>query len=81
MKITVRYRSIDRFSKAGTFKTLAGAQRFAHRMVGPHPDISVNFGYAVSDDGIGKVTVEGITLDALFPATTPDAGDMGDTDR
>lgn len=66
-EIVVRYSSIDRCHKRGTFRTLAGARKFAHRWVGPHPDVSLHFGYAVSDDGIGKVTWEGCTADELFP--------------
>lgn len=65
--IRVRYESIDHFRKTRRFATLAGAQRFAHHLVGPHPDISETFRYAVSDDGIGKVTVEGATLADIFP--------------
>jgi hypothetical protein len=63
--IVVRYRSIDRFSKTRTFKTLAGAQAYAQRWVGEYP--SLGGGYAVSDDGVGKITVTGASLRDLFP--------------
>jgi hypothetical protein len=63
--ITVRYSSIDRYRKTRKFKTLAGARRFAHTWVGEHPDLGST--YAVSFDGIGKVTVDGATLAELFP--------------
>lgn len=53
------------YSVSRNFKTLDGARRFAHRYVGPYPEIG--FGYAVSGDGIGKVAVEGCTLSELFP--------------
>jgi hypothetical protein len=66
MDIRVRYTSIDRCSKSRRFKTLKGARAFAQKWVGQHPEIGC--GYAVSFDGIGKVTVEGCTLDELFPA-------------
>jgi hypothetical protein len=65
MKIVVRYRSIDRCSKRGVFKTLAGAQRFAQKWVGETPDLGGT--YAVSSDGIGKVTCDGCALIDLFP--------------
>lgn len=65
MEITVRYRTLDRFSKTGKFKTLAGAQRFAQKWVGKTPEIG--FGYAVSGDGVGKITVDGCLLRDLFP--------------
>ena len=66
-EITVRYRSIDHFSKTAKFKTLEGAQKFAHRYVGKHPEISYNFFYAVSGDGVGKITCEGASIFDLFP--------------
>lgn len=67
LNIVVSYRSIDHFSKRRVFKSLVGARRFAHSMVGPHPDRSETFGYAVSDDGVGKVTIEGASLNDIFP--------------
>ena len=70
MEIVLVYKSIDRCYKRRAFKTLGGAQKFAHGMVGPHPDVSVTFGYAVSDDGIGKIEIrEGTTFGELFPGT------------
>lgn len=63
--IKVRYSSIDRFSKTGTFKTIESARKFAWKWVGRHPELG--WGYAVSADGVGKVTVEGATLADLFP--------------
>lgn len=66
MEIRVHYSAIDGFSKTRTFKTLKGAQRFAQKYVGKHPEIGT--GYAVSGSGVGKVTVSGdATLQALFP--------------
>lgn len=69
MQITIRYSSIDRFRQTRKFKTLAGAQKYAHKWVGPHPDVSP-MGYAVSFDGIGKVTWTGATAAELFPEKT-----------
>lgn len=65
MIITVRYSTIDRFSKRAKFKTLAGARKFAHHWVGAHPEIGSY--YAVSGDGIGRITVSGASLADLFP--------------
>ena len=70
MKIKVKYSSIDGYHKYATFKTLKGAQKFAQKWVGEHPDIGMGFGagYAVSYDGIGKIEVAGdATLKDLFP--------------
>ncbi len=67
--IKVSYRSIDRCSKTRRFKTLEGAQKFAQEWVGETPELGT--GYAVSGDGIGKVTVEGATLRELFPKVAP----------
>jgi len=64
MKIIVRYNSVDRYSERRTFKTLKFARRYAHKWIGEHPEIGC--GYAVSGDGIGKITVDGATLDDLF---------------
>jgi len=65
--IIVRYTSIDRYSQTRRFKTLKGAQAFAHKYVGPHPTLGTY--YAVSDDGVGRVTVSGCSLQALFPTS------------
>jgi len=67
MQIKVRYSSIDRFGQSRTFKTLKGARRFAHKWIGEHPEIATFHHYAVSYDGIGKITVTGCTLAELFP--------------
>jgi hypothetical protein len=63
--ITVWYSSIDGCREVRKFKTFAGACRYASRMVGEYP--TVGRGYAVSDDGIGKVEVRGCTLREMFP--------------
>lgn len=69
-KITVRYSAVDGFRMTRTFKTLRGAQRFAQRYVGEFPE--QGRGYAVSDDGVGKVTCTGCTLRDLFTAQGAD---------
>lgn len=63
-KIKVRYSAIDGFRKARSFETVEGARRFAVERVGEHPEIGSS--YAISGDGIGKITVQGISLAALF---------------
>jgi hypothetical protein len=72
-KITVTYTSIDRCRTVRTFKTLAGARKFAAEYVGHHPEIGC--GYAISSDGIGKVTVKGCTLANLFRTADLDEDD------
>ena len=61
MEITLRYSAIDdgpwSRRRARKYQTIAGARRFAHKWVGKTPEISEQFGYAVSSDGIGKITV------------------------
>lgn len=83
--IRVRYSTVDRFSKTGTFKTLAGAQRFAQKWVGGAPEISDTFGYAVSSSGTGKIECSGCDVRDLFPqraalSTTPPTKRRIDTD-
>lgn len=65
MGITVRYQSVDRFSKTRKFKTLTGARKFAQHWVGETPELG-SF-YAVSGDGVGKVTCDGCLVRDLFP--------------
>jgi hypothetical protein len=64
MNITVRYSSIDRFRETRRFKTLDGARKYATNWVGENAELGSR--YAVSFDGIGKVEVEGCTLQELF---------------
>lgn len=67
--IKVTYESIDGVCKTRKYKTLRGAQAFAHKWVGKHPDIGG--WYAVSFDGIGKITVDGCSIHDLFPEPIP----------
>jgi hypothetical protein len=62
--ITVTYSSIDGVRKRRKFKTLAGARKFATHWVGDNPDLGSS--YAVSFDGVGKITVDGVPLKKLF---------------
>jgi hypothetical protein len=63
--ITVRYFSIDRYRETRHYRTLKGAQRYAHHWIGAHPEIGQ--GYAISGDGVGRITCKGCTLRELFP--------------
>jgi hypothetical protein len=62
MKIT--YTSIDGVRKTRSFKTSQAARRFAIKMVGPQD--AEGGDYAVSADGVGKVTWSGVTRAHLF---------------
>lgn len=64
--ITVTYSSIDGCRETRRYKRIKSARAYAHQMVGAHPEIGS--WYAVSGDGIGKVTVSGATLADLFPS-------------
>jgi hypothetical protein len=70
MTITVRYAAVDGYRTTRKFTSIAGARKFAARYIGNNPD---TFGgsYAVSDDGVGTVRVEGCTLAALFGQDEP----------
>lgn len=76
--ITVTYRACDGFAKRRTFKTLAGARRFAIYYLGEHPEFGHD--YAVSPDGIGTITVEGATLRELFAKPEQATGEGANTE-
>lgn len=78
-KIMVRYSSIDGCRMVRRFKTLAGARRFAHEYVGKGADVGRS--YAISSDGVGKVTVEGITLNELFSDKSRTFDDLSDAEQ
>lgn len=71
-KITVRYSSVDGFSEKRAFKTISGARAYATSRVGPTAEVSSS-GYAVSGDGVGKITVDGIGLRELLTGEKADA--------
>jgi hypothetical protein len=63
--IKIRYSSVDGVRMLRSFSTLKGARRYAQERVGKNPTIGC--GYAVSDDGVGKIEVYGDTkLSDLF---------------
>ena len=66
MTISIRIRSIDGFTESRSFKSLAGASKFAQAALGLYPDLSST--YAIADDGVVKLTVRGASLLDLFPA-------------
>ena len=66
MKLT--YTSLDGVRKTRSFKTIAAARKFAHDCVGPQ-DVEGGH-YAVSFDGVGKITWSGITRAQLFGGDT-----------
>jgi hypothetical protein len=71
MEIKVRYLAVDGYQAYRRFKTLKGARQFATERVGV-PEIAC--GYAISADGIGRITVSGCTLEELFHGTVENPG-------
>lgn len=67
--IKIKYQAVDGYREGKSFMSLKGAQKYAHDRVGAHPEMGSY--YAVSGDGIGKVTVEGVSLTELFPDNQP----------
>lgn len=68
-EIRVTYTAIDGCRKVRTYRRLEFAQRFAQTHVGAYPELGSD--YAVSGDGVGKITVQGATLAELFPELAP----------
>ncbi len=62
--ITVYYRAIDGYTETGLFTNLEDATVYAHNKVGVKADLGFN--YAVSFDGVGKVTVVGCALTDIW---------------
>jgi hypothetical protein len=62
--IKVSVRSVDGYHKARSFRTIAGARKFATNAVGEHPEMGSS--YAVSADGVSTVRVQGASLNELF---------------
>jgi len=67
--ITVRYAAVDGYTARRAFKTVEAARRYAVERVGKNPDTCGS--YAVSDDGVGTVRVQGCTLAELFGQPEP----------
>lgn len=64
MNIIIGYSAVDGYRARKAFKSLAGARKYAVDSVGPNPEFGS--GYAISDDGVGKIVVVGASLEALF---------------
>lgn len=67
--IYICYSSVDGYVEERKYKSLGAAQQFAQKWVGETPELGTY--YAISGDGIGKITVEGIELKHLFPLLIP----------
>ncbi len=65
MSIIIRYSACDGFGETKKFASLTGARRYAQRGLGETPELGSH--YAISGDGIAKITVEGCALTDLFP--------------
>jgi hypothetical protein len=64
-RIKIRYSTVDRHSETREFDAIEPAREFAQFWLGRHPEMGR--GYAISDDGIGKIEVIGVSLATLFP--------------
>lgn len=62
--IKLHFATLDGIRKTKRFKTLAGARKAAHDWVGK--DAQIGGHYAISTDGVVKVSSEGCTLVELF---------------
>lgn len=63
--ISILYQASDGFRMNRDYKTLKGAQKFAHDYVGKTP---CDGGHsATSDDGVGRMVFDGCTFRELFP--------------
>lgn len=67
MIIKVTYSSIDRYRQTRSFSTLKGAQAFATRWIGETPEMGSH--YAVSGDGVGKISMTWVTFEAAGAET------------
>lgn len=63
--LSVTYESIDGVDKTKSFADIKQARKFAQHYLGETPELG-SF-YAVSGDGIGKITCSGCKLTDLFP--------------
>lgn len=64
MNIVIHYYAIDGCHDKKVFHSLQKARDYAFKWVGAHAEFG--HGYAISDDGIGKIVIEGCTLKELF---------------
>lgn len=71
--IKLRFTTLDGIRKTKKFKTLAGARKAAHDWVGTNAEIGSY--YAISGDGVVKVTTEGCKLTDIWPVEDGDCDD------
>lgn len=65
--ISFLYSSVDGIKRMMHFWSKQQAIEYAQKWLGPYAEVS-RYGYAVSDDGIGKISdLKGITFGELFP--------------
>jgi len=69
MTIKITIRAVDGFSQTRSFKTLAGARRYAVERVGDAPDLGTT--YAVDLYGVVTLYAEGVSLQDLFYPKAP----------
>jgi hypothetical protein len=74
MVIKVRYTTIDRYKETKSFSTLRGARAYAQKWVGRNPDMGSH--YAISDDGVGKITMEWISFEPIGTETRVNLRDL-----
>jgi hypothetical protein len=63
--VQVTYTSVDGFLVSQNFNTVEEAQSFCWEWIGEAP--TFGRGYAISEDGIGKIEARGCSLQELFP--------------
>jgi len=64
-KIKVHYTASDGYRETKSFRSIVGASRYSRKTIGDFPEMGSY--YAVSGDGVGKITCEGCKLSDLFP--------------
>ena len=67
--IKLHFKTLDGIRKTKKFKTLAGAQKATWDWVGK--DAEIGTGYAISTDGVVRVSADGCTLAELFDNKPP----------
>lgn len=63
--VQITYESCDGFIANQNFNTIEEAQAYCWNWIGEAP--TFGRGYAISDDGVGKIVVRGCSLQELFP--------------
>jgi hypothetical protein len=64
--IIVRMRSVDDGARSRRFNNIESARAWAKTWLGEYFDISHTFGYAISGDGVCKITCEGVDIYTLL---------------